>query len=60
MKDLKNLKDEIKIQLDRETVAEIVSFLGFKIDRSYRFVDDSVPRKLGTSSNGGELVSYAA
>ena len=22
--------------------------------------DDCVPRKLGTSSNGGELVSYAA
>lgn len=40
MKDLKNLKEEIKERLDRETVAEIVSFLGYKIDRSYRFVDD--------------------
>ena len=26
----------------------------------HRNVDDRVPRKLGTSSNGGELVSYAA
>ena len=26
----------------------------------HRNVDDCVPRKLGTSSNGGELVSYAA
>lgn len=25
-----------------------------------RYADDCVPRKLGTSSNGGELVSYAA
>ncbi len=40
MKDIKQLKDEIKERLDRETVAEIVSFLGYKIDRSYRFVDD--------------------
>ena len=31
-----------------------------KIKSYLRYVDDSVPRKLGTSSNGGELVSYAA
>lgn len=40
MKDLIQLKSKIKEALTRENTATIVSFLGYKIDRSYRFVDD--------------------
>ena len=40
MKELMQLKDKIKIQLDRETVAEILSFIGIPITRDYKFVND--------------------
>ena len=34
------MKDEIKSQLDRQTVAEILSFIGIPITRDYKFVND--------------------
>jgi HD-like signal output (HDOD) protein len=45
-----------------QVTAEIFKYwqLSSELINMIRFVDDSVPRKLGTSSNGGELVSYAA
>ena len=43
------LKDKIKSQLDRETVAEILSFIGIPITRDYKFVND---RSFSISRNG--------
>jgi hypothetical protein len=40
MTDIKQLKDQIKQQLDNKTVAEILSFIGYEISRDYKFVND--------------------
>ena len=40
MTDIKKLKDEVKSQLDNKKVAEILSFIGYKISRDYKFVND--------------------
>lgn len=39
-KDIKQLKDEVKTQLDNKTVAQILSFIGYEISRDYKFVHD--------------------
>ncbi|PHO12770.1 hypothetical protein CPG38_05750 [Malaciobacter marinus] len=39
-KDIKQLKDEVKIQLDNKTVAEILSFIGYEISKDYKFIHD--------------------
>ena len=40
MKDIKQLKDEVKSQLDRQKTAEILIFIGIPITRNYKFVND--------------------
>ena len=40
MKDIKQLKDEVKSQLDRQKTAEILMFIGIPITRDYKFVND--------------------
>ena len=40
MTDIKQLKDEVKQQLNNKTVAEILIFIGYEITRDYKFVDD--------------------
>ena len=40
MKDIKQLKDEVKSQLDRQKTAEILIFIGIPITRDYKFVND--------------------
>lgn len=46
---MKDLKDEVKSQLDRQTVAEILSFIGIPITRDYKFVND---RSFSINKNG--------
>lgn len=48
-KDIKQLKDEVKTQLDNKTVAEILSFIGYGITRDYKFIHD---RSFSISRNG--------
>ena len=40
MTDIKQLKDEVKQQLNNKTVAEILIFIGYEITRDYKFVND--------------------
>ena len=40
MTDIKQLKNEVKQQLDNKTVAEILIFIGYEISRDYKFVND--------------------
>ena len=40
MTDIKQLKDEVKPQLDNKTVAQILIFMGYEISRDYKFVND--------------------
>lgn len=40
MKDIKQLTDEIKSQLDRQKTAEILMFIGYEITRNYKFLND--------------------
>ena len=40
MTDIKQLKNEVKQQLDNKTVAEILIFIGYEITRDYKFVND--------------------
>ena len=37
---MKNLKDEVKSQLDRQKTAEVLMFIGIPITRDYKFVND--------------------
>ncbi len=37
MIDLKQLRAQIKAALDKETTAEILSFIGYEVDRNYKF-----------------------
>jgi len=39
-KDLKQLKNELKAQLDSKIVAEILIFMGYEISRDYKFLND--------------------
>lgn len=49
MTDIKQLKNEIKEQLDNKIVAEILSFIGYEITRDYKFVND---KSFSISKNG--------
>ena len=49
MKDLKNLKEEIKERLDRETVATILSFNGDEVSRDWKLVNN---KSICIRSNG--------
>ena len=49
MKDIKQLKDEIKSQLDNKVVAELLIFIGYEITRDYKFVND---RSFSINKNG--------
>ncbi len=49
MKDLMQLKDKIKSQLDRETVAEIVAFNGDEVSRDWKLVNN---KSICIRSNG--------
>jgi hypothetical protein len=40
MTDIKQLKDEVKQQLNNKTVAEILIFIGYEITRDYKFLND--------------------
>ena len=40
MTDIKQLKNEVKQQLDNKTVAEILIFIGYEITRDYKFLND--------------------
>lgn len=40
MTDIKQLKDQVKQQLDNKVVAEILSFIGYEISRDYKFIND--------------------
>jgi hypothetical protein len=40
MTDIKQLKDEVKQQLDNKIVAEILIFIGYEITRDYKFQDN--------------------
>ena len=40
MTDIKQLKDEVKTQLDNKIVAEILIFIGYEITRDYKFQDN--------------------
>ena len=40
MKDIKQLKDEIKSQLDNKVAAELLIFIGIPITRDYKFLND--------------------
>lgn len=40
MKDIKQLRDEVKTHLNNKTVAEILSYIGYEITRDYRFQDN--------------------
>jgi len=40
MVDIKTLKEQVKAELDRETVAMILSFIEQEITRDYHFADD--------------------
>ena len=37
---MKNLKDKIKSQLDRQKTAELLIFIGIPITRDYKFLND--------------------
>jgi len=56
MKDIKQLKDEIKGQLDNKAVAEILSFIGYEISRDYKFIDD----KSFSISRSGYIKDFGA
>lgn len=49
MTDIKQLKDEVKSQLDNRIVAEILIFTGYEISRDYKFVDNP---SMSISRNG--------
>jgi len=49
MTNIKQLKDDIKGQLDNKLVAQILSFIGYEISRDYKFVDD---KSFSISKNG--------
>ena len=49
MKDIKQLKDEIKERLDRETVATILSFNGDEVSRDWKLVNN---KSICIRSNG--------
>ena len=40
MTNIKQLKEEVKQQLDNKTVAEILIFIGYEITRDYKFLND--------------------
>ena len=40
MTDIKQLKDEVKQQLNNKTVAEILIFMRYEITRDYKFQDN--------------------
>ena len=40
MKDIKQLKDEVKSQLDNKVVAEILIYIGYEITRDFKFKDN--------------------
>lgn len=48
-KDLKQLKNEVKAQLDSKIVAEILIFIGYEITRDYKFLND---KSFSISRNG--------
>ena len=66
MKDIKQLKDEVKSQLDRQKTAEILMFIGIPITRDYKFVNDksfSIARNgyikdFGSSGFAGDLLDF--
>lgn len=39
-KDIKQLKDEVKALVGRETTAEILSFIGYEITRDFKFANN--------------------
>lgn len=49
MTDIKQLKDEVKSQLDNRIVAEILIFTGYEISRDYKFADNP---SMSISRNG--------
>ena len=49
MKDIKQLKDEIKQQLNNKVVAEILIFVGCEITKDYKFAND---RSFSISKDG--------
>ena len=40
MKNIKQLKEEIKPQLNRETVATLLSFMGYPITKDFKFAEN--------------------
>ena len=63
---MKDLKDEVKSQLDRETVATILSFIGISITRDYKFQDnrsfsiarDGYIKDFGATGFKGDLFDF--
>ena len=53
MTDIKQLKDEVKTQLDNKIVAEILIFIGYEITRDYKFQDN---KSFSISFHEGERV----
>jgi hypothetical protein len=66
MTDIKQLKNEVKQQLDNKTVAEILIFIGYEITRDYKFLNDksfSVSRDgyikdFGTTGFAGDIFDF--
>lgn len=56
MTDIKQLKDEVKAQLDNKTVAEILIFIGYEITRDYKFQDN----KSFSISRDGRLTDFGS
>ena len=66
MTDIKQLKNEVKQQLDNKTVAEILIFIGYEISRDYKFVNDKsfsiskdgYIKDFGTTGFAGDIFDF--
>ena len=66
MTDIKQLKNEVKQQLDNKTVAEILIFIGYEISRDYKFVNDKsfsiskdgYIKDFGTTGFSGDIFDF--
>ena len=61
MTDIKQLKNEVKQQLDNKTVAEILIFIGYEITRDYNSFSipkDGYIKDFGTSGFAGDIFDF--
>ena len=61
MQDLKQLRQQIKERLDRETVAELLSFIGYEIQRDFKFKLRPDERTASASINtNGQITDFGS